>query len=973
MRSVRHGFTLVCLSLLLCGLAVAPPDVAYAQDTTRSFIDGIPTFTRIDSSRNVTADSVIQMVFTRGQDQEAPGFRLHLRGRDRTFGLSARPEDFNQVEGQPFYLITDGSARRAFVIRASDGGEVAVFRGETGGDRELVNPVAGRAFLNPNDTLKVIVTDNAANRVLLFDYLSQLVEWSFPLNPDSVNASQLNQPSAAVFIKGRNELLICDSGNNRILHVAYPSRNILSTITHDPARGDSLLNPVDVEFNEGDVLVTDRDNHRVVIFDINTRNIIWQFGIKGFASGSDSTLRQPEDAQFLRNGNILIADGGNQRLIEVSRDTRRIVWRFESPLPNLKSAYRLDGSGNRPTDTDKTLVVTENRTERLGYQTNVIEGPVHVLLQPVDFDSLDWQVTLPTGTNVRFQFRTANTTAELGDAPWLGPDSLIQYYTRSNRRINQRNDGRQIYQYRVLFETNNPLLTPVITQVQVFFHFFDTQLDGSAVSAVIRDTEGQTITSWERIEVNTRLPRDVTLRNAIELTIDVLDAQTNAVLLSFAASKTGRSNVRTLEAIPRTVQAIRLRASLETNNSSVSPILDNWRVIWRPTEKTPSQIRILDESFSPIQVLRAVAAAEARPQDVRRINVRLRDPNLNTITNSITVEVTAQKTGDRETATLELQPSGFYLTPTGIPLIIQQVNASGNGQLEVDDRDSVRVRYVDPTDPSDVSTERLYVLRFTRGELFLENQVADLPAGTILTFNDTLFVRVRGELDKDVSVAQDTIFAEIGDNITGDIEDIMLLEVQAQGSGNFSTGEFRSIAGIPIRNRAVGVRNDGHLQTRPNNEIFVRYRDPDPFSPHGALQRTFFMEADSNGGGIDISGTGAFDFFFAPNPYRSDSNTDFRLRMEAYTGSIRLEDVEIFNLAGERIRSINPTTLNMDRGIAIGPLSRSTSRGNWWDLRTEEGSTVSSGTYWARFTVFFDDRQGESGMRSLVKKFILVR
>ncbi len=65
------------------------------------------------------------------------------------------------------------------------------------------------------------------------------------------------------------------------------------------------------------VLIADKNNHRVIEVDPNTHNIVWQYGQTGVAGSGTNYLDSPHEATSLMNGNVLIADRSNNRVIEV--------------------------------------------------------------------------------------------------------------------------------------------------------------------------------------------------------------------------------------------------------------------------------------------------------------------------------------------------------------------------------------------------------------------------------------------------------------------------------------------------------------------------------------------------------------------------------------------------------------------------------------------------------------------------------
>ncbi len=171
----------------------------------------------------------------------------------------------------------------------------------------------------------------------------------------------------------RGNILISDTTNNRIIEVNREGklvwtseswRNGSGTLS-DGSRFDY---PNDAEETpEGRILVSDRNNDRVVEFDRDGRifwvydklirphnadrlpngntmvadseaNIVKEIDPKGnmvwsYGDGSTKTLHWPRDADRLPNGNTLIADSKNHRVIEVDR-RGRVVWSYYTHHPS---------------------------------------------------------------------------------------------------------------------------------------------------------------------------------------------------------------------------------------------------------------------------------------------------------------------------------------------------------------------------------------------------------------------------------------------------------------------------------------------------------------------------------------------------------------------------------------------------------------------------------------------------------------
>jgi hypothetical protein len=137
------------------------------------------------------------------------------------------------------------------------------------------------------------------------------------------------------------------------------------------------------------VLITDQGNQRVLQVDWNG-NLIWQYGMSGMPGSGANQLYNPSSAHLLRNGNVLIADTGNDRVIEVSRDPASsagfngIVWEYRSdsktgcPLNGPTFACRLRDGNTLIADTGNNRVVEVTRGDLMVwlYNTSLRTGSV---------------------------------------------------------------------------------------------------------------------------------------------------------------------------------------------------------------------------------------------------------------------------------------------------------------------------------------------------------------------------------------------------------------------------------------------------------------------------------------------------------------------------------------------------------------------------------------------------------------------
>lgn len=147
--------------------------------------------------------------------------------------------------------------------------------------------------------------------------------------------SRLRAPDGVAFSPDGNKLIVADAGNNRILiwntiptsngvnaDVVVGQSNFIDNSAGTAA--NRLSRPTDVIVSpDGKMIVTDRNNHRVLIFNrIPTTNnasadvVIGQanFTATGGAT-SQNRLRSPWNTSIAPDGKLLIADDGNNRVL----------------------------------------------------------------------------------------------------------------------------------------------------------------------------------------------------------------------------------------------------------------------------------------------------------------------------------------------------------------------------------------------------------------------------------------------------------------------------------------------------------------------------------------------------------------------------------------------------------------------------------------------------------------------------------
>lgn len=193
---------------------------------------------------------------------------------------------------------------------------------------------AGTPNQDPNARGHVLIVE--AGRAFQIDQQGQTV-WSYPSTG----------VSAAVRMADGNTL-IADEASNRALIVG-PNGSVLWDMGSSVGLFSRLSAPswVSAARDGQSFLITDTGNNRVV--EITGGQVSWEF--KG--------LNRPRSASYSPTGNIVIADTGNRKVLEVDR-TGQVVWSFEQDLLAPGHAVRLDDGSTLITDSGYNRIVSVN-------------------------------------------------------------------------------------------------------------------------------------------------------------------------------------------------------------------------------------------------------------------------------------------------------------------------------------------------------------------------------------------------------------------------------------------------------------------------------------------------------------------------------------------------------------------------------------------------------------------------------------
>ena len=216
------------------------------------------------------------------------------------------------------------------------------------GPNQLNTPVQTTWLPNTH----VLITDQANSRVIEVTLHKNIV-WQYgTTGTPGQGPNLLNNPNCAELLEN-GHILICDENNSQALEVTHTTP---STIVHTyTMAGGVLFNGVAFasRLPNGHTLITDSGNARIVETDENG-DVFWQYFTN---TSSSSTQRSggplPTRALRLRNGNTLISDQYNHRVIEVN-PSGEIVRNFgEIATLGYNTKNVADGGLNSPYDAKK--------------------------------------------------------------------------------------------------------------------------------------------------------------------------------------------------------------------------------------------------------------------------------------------------------------------------------------------------------------------------------------------------------------------------------------------------------------------------------------------------------------------------------------------------------------------------------------------------------------------------------------------
>jgi len=148
-------------------------------------------------------------------------------------------------------------------------------------------------------------------------------------------AASIQMPSAAARLAPGSDpgvlpgpILVADEDNNRVVEIS-PAGQVLWQFPRpgDLAPGQTFERPDDVFFSPDgtQIIATQEEDFAVTLIDVATHKIVWRYGQPGVHGSGPNRLWNPDDAMVMPNGDVVIADIINCRIIVVAKGEHTVA------------------------------------------------------------------------------------------------------------------------------------------------------------------------------------------------------------------------------------------------------------------------------------------------------------------------------------------------------------------------------------------------------------------------------------------------------------------------------------------------------------------------------------------------------------------------------------------------------------------------------------------------------------------------
>ena len=225
---------------------------------------------------------------------------------------------------------------------------------------------------NPLGT-NIYICDSKNNRIIEVNPQKQII-WQMTgiKDPDDVQVYK------------KNRLIVNEEKYSKVIEINTQTKQIIWSYGHLGVPGTQpgyLGRYVDDSFKlpNGNVLMTDAANMRIIAVN-QLHQIVWQYGHTGIQSNNVGYLNAPNDAMPQTNGSILITNIGNHMAIDVNPNTKTIQWSINIPESYPSDALIMPNGNILSTDwvnPGKIQEITRNGNIVWSYQPTGVNALNH--------------------------------------------------------------------------------------------------------------------------------------------------------------------------------------------------------------------------------------------------------------------------------------------------------------------------------------------------------------------------------------------------------------------------------------------------------------------------------------------------------------------------------------------------------------------------------------------------------------------
>ena len=190
---------------------------------------------------------------------------------------------------------------------------------------------------NVNDInwTEMAIQEGWSDRAIRYLTRQNVRDWSHLNDFEYINGTKYGRDYDSILISLRNLDLIIEVNYTDTKDVTWfygePKNHQILFEQHNPDRRDN-----------GNTIICDSENHRIVEVDYDTKEVVWEFHLE-FPNGQ---LRWARDCDDIGNGTYLITDSNNARVLLIGRDNKTILREYGNAWlvqPYESDYYEING------------------------------------------------------------------------------------------------------------------------------------------------------------------------------------------------------------------------------------------------------------------------------------------------------------------------------------------------------------------------------------------------------------------------------------------------------------------------------------------------------------------------------------------------------------------------------------------------------------------------------------------------------